>query len=68
MKKLSVNVISGRYISFDARISSNTTLLKPRGNTLMSPESALDRGDVAGKHPKQQKIQTFPTHGDRVFL
>ena len=37
------------------------TLLKPRGNTLITPGSALDRGFVDVKRPKQQKIQTFPT-------
>jgi hypothetical protein len=45
----------------DARVSSNTTLLQPRKNTLTTSDSVSDKGDVNVDHPTQQQHKTFPT-------
>jgi hypothetical protein len=45
----------------DARVSSNTTLLQPRGNTLITSDSVSDKCGVNGDHPTQQQHETFPT-------
>ncbi len=45
----------------DAHVSSKTTLLQPRKNTLTTSDSVSDKGDVNGDHPTQQQHKTFPT-------
>ncbi len=45
----------------DPHLSSNTTLLKPRENTLFTSDSVPDKGDKNGDHPIQQEHKTFPT-------
>ena len=45
-----------RQIHFiDPHLSSNTTLLKPRENTLFTSDSVSDKGDKNGDHPIQQE-------------
>ncbi len=39
----------------DACVSSNTTLLQPRGNTLITSDSVSDKSGVNGDHPTQQQ-------------
>ncbi len=45
----------------DARVSSNTTLLQPRKNTLTTSDSVSDKGDINDDHLTQQQHKTFPT-------
>ncbi len=45
----------------DPHLSSTTTLLKPRENTLFTSDSVSDIGDKNGDHPIQQEHKTFPT-------
>jgi hypothetical protein len=45
----------------DARVSSNTTLLQPRKNTLITSDSVSDKGDLNGDHFTQQQHKMFPT-------
>jgi hypothetical protein len=45
----------------DACVSSNTTLLQPRGNTLITSDSVSDKSGANGDHPTQQQHSTFPT-------
>jgi hypothetical protein len=45
----------------DAHVSSNTTLLQQRENTLFTSDSVSDKGDINGDHLIQQEHKTFPT-------
>ena len=39
----------------DAHVSSSTTLLQQRENTLFTSDSVSDKGDINGDHPIQQE-------------
>jgi hypothetical protein len=45
----------------DAHVSSNTTLLQQRENTLFTSDTVSKKGDINGDHPTQQEHKTFPT-------